>query len=115
MLDTAARAALGLGAEGDRPLAGSEEPRGWRAVHVMAALGRVNGTHSGAALRTALASRGLGTSDPRCASLLLDGPCSPIHPSHDPRRQVVAVFSPRGTPLGDREVERSSDPATGRG
>jgi len=64
------RAAVELGAEGDRLLAGLEGLRGWRVVYVIAALGDVEGAHGGAVLRRTIASRGRGTSDLRCAALL---------------------------------------------
>ncbi|MBN1091563.1 hypothetical protein JKP75_02600 [Blastococcus sp. TML/M2B] len=68
--EAAVRAAVELGAEGDRLLAGLDGLRGWRPVVVVAALGEVDGPHGGAVLRRAIASRGRGTSDLRCAALL---------------------------------------------
>jgi hypothetical protein len=68
--EAAVRAAVELGAEGDRLLAGLDGLRGWRAVDAVAALGDVDGAHGGAALRNTIASRGRGTSDLRCAALL---------------------------------------------
>jgi hypothetical protein len=68
--EAAVRAAVELGGEGDRLLAGLDGLRGWRAVYVAAALGDVDGVHGGAVLRRTIASRGRGTSDLRCAALL---------------------------------------------
>jgi hypothetical protein len=68
--EAAVEAAVGLGAAGDALLAGLEDLRGWRALYVIVALGDVDGPHGGAVLRRAIAARGRGTSDRRCAALL---------------------------------------------
>lgn len=68
--ERAVTAAVGLRAEGDRLLADLDDPRGWRAVVVSAALGDVDGPHGGRVLRRRVAARGPGTSDVRCAALL---------------------------------------------
>lgn len=68
--ERAVAAAVGLGADGDRLLAGLDDLRGWRAVTVTAALGDVDGPHGGQVLRRRVAARGPGTSDVRCAALL---------------------------------------------
>jgi hypothetical protein len=68
--EAAVRAAVDLGADGDRLLAGLDDLRGWRAVYVMAALGDVDGPWGAAVLRRTIALRGRGTADLRCAALL---------------------------------------------
>ncbi len=68
--EAAVQAAVKLGAEGDRLLAGLEGLRGWRALYVTAALGDVVGPRGGDVLRRTIASRGPRTSDLRCSALL---------------------------------------------
>jgi hypothetical protein len=68
--EAAVQAAVHLGAEGDQLLAALSDLRGWRAIHVVVALGDVQGPDGGAVLRPTIATPGPGTSHQRCAALL---------------------------------------------
>lgn len=68
--EDALRAAVDLGADGDRLLAELDGLKGWRHVLVVAALGDVRGPAGEAVLLRAISTEGSGTSDLRCAAAL---------------------------------------------